>query len=302
MQESLGRVNAQARLGRAAAIASLFLVSSLPLFSDVYFRALALATDFDLLSSSGAYPLAMLLFLLIWLLVNRGEIAHALSKDASGFRTTWYSALGLTLLGASLAGRALLKGPGLFALQLFLLLCFLQGCASIAFPETSKITLKAFAIYVASASIPFTASTFFDRPISLGFAGAVVPLLKAVGYPVERSASTILLELPSGKVSSLVIDSACAGTASYGIFLLLDGLMALDLRAERRKAALFTLAGLATIFVLNLLRVAAIVHAVYNYGELAGHHVHLYLGYVLFTSFYLAYALLFARSFGQRHP
>lgn len=300
MRESMRRIVAQTGLGRPAAIILLFLISSLLLFADVYYRVLVLALNLDLLSSSGAYPIAMLLFLFAWLLTCRKKLISTLSNQDLRFRFTSFSALGLLLLAASLAGRALLKFPALFVLQLFLLLGFLQGCAMLAFPETSKMTLKVLALYVVSASIPAIASTFFDRPISLGFTSNIVPFLNALGYPVKQSDAVILLELPSGQVSSLLIDSACAGPASYSIFIFLNGLMLLDLGAERKRFALFTFAGLATLYILNLLRVAAIVHATFYYGEAAGQSVHLYLGYVLFTAFYLVYALLFARYSYQR--
>lgn len=300
MRDSMRRAAAQTGLGRPVAIASIILLSSLPLFADVYYHVFTLVANFDLLSSSGAYPLAMLLFLFAWLLSCRKKLISTLSNQDSRFGITRFSALGLLLLAASLTGRALLKVPALLVLQLFLLLGFLQGCAMLAFPETSKMTLKALALYVVSASIPAIASTFFDRPISLGFTSNIVPFLNALGYPVKQSEATILLELPSGQVSSLLIDSACAGPASYSIFIFLNGLMLLDLGAERKRFALFTLAGLATLYVLNLLRVAAIVHATFYYGEAAGQSVHLYLGYVLFTAFYLVYALLFARYSYQR--
>jgi len=257
------RIVAQTGLGRPAAIILLFLISSLLLFADVYYRVLVLALNLDLLSSSGAYPIAMLLFLFAWLLTCRKKLISTLSNQDSRFRFTSFSAIGLLLLAASLAGRALLKFPALLVLQLFLLLGFLQGCAMLAFPETSKMTLKVLALYVVSASIPAIASTFFDRPISLGFTSNIVPFLNALGYPVKQSDAVILLELPSGQVSSLLIDSACAGPASYSIFIFLNGLMLLDLGAERKRFALFTFAGLATLYILNLLRVVAIVHATF---------------------------------------
>ncbi|MGQ9514204.1 MAG: exosortase/archaeosortase family protein [Thermoproteota archaeon] len=295
MLESLRRTLTQTGLQRPIAIIFLLLLSSIPLFSDLYYRLLSLATDFDLLSSSGAYPLAMLLILILWLLGNRKQLISTLSIQDSNFCISHYSLLGLLLAAASLALRALIKDLDTIP-QLFLLLGFLQGCTMFAFPATSRETLKALSIYIVSASIPSIASTYLESPISLSFTSSVVHLLRALGYPVEQSSSTILLELRSGQVTKLQINSACAGPASYSIFLLLNGLMILDLGVGRRRAVLSTLAGLATLFLLNLLRVTMIVHATYHYGEGAGLSVHLYLGYILFTTFYLVYVLLFIKS------
>jgi len=225
----------------------------------------------------------------------------ALSQQGSGLRLTRYSLAGVIIALSSLVVKSYIQGWGALVLQLFLLLGFLQGCMMFALPAVSKLTMRALAIYMGTASLPVIASTALDGPISLGFTSAVVPVLMALGYPAMQYDQAILLQLPSGQTTSFYINAACAGPASYSIFLFLNGLMVLDFNVERKWAATSTAVGIVALYILNIMRVVMLVHATYHYGEAAGATMHLYLGYVLFSAFYLVYVLLFAKFIPQGH-
>lgn len=288
----------QSGLVRPMIMISVSLLSSLLLFPDLYHSIAIMATNFDLLSSNGAYPFVMLMFLLLWLASSRKFLLAALPQT---YQFTRYSFIGLLVALSSLAGKLYLQGQGILVLQLFLLLGFLQGCMMFALPAASKITLKALAIYIATASLPVIASTALDGPISLSFTSTATPVLKVLGYPVTQSGQTILLKLPSGGMSSFYLNAACAGPASYSIFLFLNGLMILDFNVERKFAAASAAVGIAVLYLLNLLRIVLLVHTTYFQGEAAGATMHLYIGYVLFSIFYLVYVFLFIRCLPTGH-
>jgi len=300
---SFRKVMVQSGLVRPLAMISASLLSSLFLFPDLYISIATMATNFDLLSSNGAYPFVMLLFLLLWLVNGRKPFLSAMSQQASGLHLTRYTSVGMLVVISSLAIKYYVQGWGILVLQLFLLLGFLQGCMMFALPDASKLMLRALAIYMGTASLPVMASsTALDGPISLVFTSSVVPFLKVLGYPVRQYDQAIFLSLPSGKTAPFYINAACAGPASYSIFLFLNGLMILDFNVGRRWAAGSTAAGIAALYALNILRVVLLVHTTFYHGEAAGATMHLYLGYVLFSAFYLAYVLLFAKFISPRHP
>ena len=248
----------------------------------------------------GSYPFVMLSLLIMWLLLRRREFISHLKQEDVNLNFNSISLLGFLISVSALTIKLIIANPAP-PTQLILILSYFQGLFMMAFPKSGIVTLLLLAIYIPTATLPQITSIYFDRQVSLAFIKILEPILHTLGYQFQIVNQSIILNTQYGQEVYFNINSACVGIASYSIFLLLNGIMILDLKVDKKKAVIQTLSGIAALLLLNIIRLITIVNAGYI-NRRAVNLVHNTLGYAMFIPFYILYMWVFMRSgLGQRN-
>ncbi|MFQ5836644.1 MAG: archaeosortase/exosortase family protein, partial [Candidatus Bathyarchaeia archaeon] len=278
---------------------SLFSVAgSLIAFGDYYIDIIILLGNWSFLMEEGSYPFVMLSLLITWLLLSRRAFFSLLKQENVNLHLNTITLLGLLISVSALTIKLIITNPAP-PTQLILLLSYFQGLFMMLFPKSGTITLLLLAMYIPTATLPQIISTYFDKQISLAFIKILEPILHTLGYQFQSVNQSIILNTQYGREVYININSACVGIASYSIFLLLNGIMILHLKVDKKKVVLQTLSGIATLLLLNIIRLITIVNVGYINRE-AINLVHNTLGYTIFTLFYILYMWIFLRSRQQK--
>ena len=278
-------------------------VSSLALFRPIYAHVYSLMFDTAAQESAGAYPLAMLLFLVLWLGINSDSIRDRLRKDIDGFNPI-PTALGVSLTVVSyilLLSRSLFNSTWVVFVELMILMIWFEGLALIFANATGLFALRYLALFIPTASLQYVFSTFLDPQVSTAFLLLFFPLLQFLGYPVTLSTSipsfqTITINTLHGPVQ-LWINSGCTGLPAISVFLLLAGLIYLDAKPKMKFFVPSVILGLVFVLLLNMLRLTVLVQQALAapdvstaYAQVAS--VHSWIGYAIYSVFYVVYVFI----------
>jgi exosortase/archaeosortase family protein len=125
--------------------------------------------------------------------------------------------------------------------------------------------------------------------------------LRLLGTPVHRAGSTLLLETPRGHLA-LGVGLVCAGLYPAVLFGGLVGLHAWRTRMRPGATAAVLAAGLAGLWVLNVLRLVALARVGIRWGMDALQEAHANLGWLLFCGFMAAFWSVVLRRFEPEPP
>ncbi len=282
-------------------------VSSLILFTPIYGFISNMLLDPVQQQSNGAYPLAMLLFLILWLAINSDSIRERLKMDIDGFNR-FPTALGMAFgVGAVVLflniGRITTAWGGEWTvlLDLLVLMVWFEGLALIFANATGMFALRYLALFVPTASLQYILSAFFDPQVSFGFLSIYFPLLAALGYPVILNTAnptfqTIFVNRPDGAVT-LWINAGCTGLPAISVFFLLAGLIYLDAKPKMKYFIPSVILGFVATLLLNMVRLTILVDAAVSGATLAAaneavYSTHEWIGYVIYSIFYVAYVFI----------
>ncbi len=283
-------------------------VSSLALFRSIYADIYYLMFNTEAQESAGAYPLAMLLFLVLWLGINSDSIRDKLRKDIDGFNPL-PTALGvaLTVVAYSLLlANTFLKSLTNYStwvvfIELMILMIWFEGLALVFANATGLFALRYLALFIPTASLQYVLSTFLDPQVSFVFLSVFFPLLKFLGYPVilntsQPSFQTVTITRPDGPVQ-LWINSGCTGLPAISVFLLLAGLIYLDAKPKMKFFVPSVILGLAFTILLNMLRLTVLVQQALAATDVSAAYatvssVHSWIGYAIYSVFYVIYVFI----------
>jgi exosortase/archaeosortase family protein len=151
------------------------------------------------------------------------------------------------------------------------------------------VVLAPLALFALNAALssggPGTAATPIVEALVVAPTAAALRLL---GTPVERIGSTLLLATPRGTLS-LGVGLVCAGLYPAILFAGLVGLHAWRSRMGAAGIAVVLAAGLAGLWLLNLLRLVVLTHVGIRWGMAALQTAHANLGWILFCGFMAAF-------------
>jgi exosortase/archaeosortase family protein len=278
-------------------------VSSLALFRQIYAHIYYLMFNTEAQESAGAYPLAMLLFLVLWLGINSDSIRDRLRKDIDGFNLL-PTALGV---GLTVVAYVILLSSSLFDptwvvfIELMILMIWFEGLALIFANATGLFALRYLALFIPTASLQYVLSTFLDAQVSFAFLSLFFPLLKFLGYPVILNTSvpsfqTITINRIDGPVQ-LWINSGCTGLPAISVFLLLAGLIYLDAKPKMKFFIPSVILGLTFTLLLNMFRLTVLVQQALAAPDVSTAYttvasVHSWIGYAIYSVFYVVYVFI----------
>ena len=311
----------------------LCIVPSFFAFGGVYARLLNLASNLESQFEVGAYPLAMLLFLLLWLFIFNYdflwfEIVHSRSVAEERLQAVPFA----SLLACSFILFAVNSYLGNVYVDMLVLLFYWVAFAFL-FSDLAGRHLTAYlVIYSVTGSLQYVLSAFFDFQISLAWtrflAFALSPVFGGVSYFVMWPDDTPMVMLYAVRERPLWIVAGCTGLPAVSVFLMLAGLIAYDLKVPLKRLFTSVVGGVLAILALNAFRLAFLlfvtlvvdepgfwgsavrdfagtVNQAYLALGIGGYDLsswvgyvelyHSFLGYALFSTFYVVYAWLMTR-------
>src|SRR3954452_690338 len=216
--------------------------------------------------------------------------------------------VGLALIGVSAAVLILVPQPtnSVFWLQrldLLTLPLFVAGLISLLFGVRRVWSLKGpIAFLLLAWPVPYTVflsgavGSFTD--VTAGIVGLITRVVP-IAHPSPADA-TLFIVGSAPRAFSVSIGSACAGVKSFVGFLLIGTALLFVVRGPLAPRAAWLAFGLATIFLLNVIRIIAILAVGVTFGQAAALDVlHPVAGLVVFNLGVLAMIVLVPR-FGLR--
>lgn len=147
------------------------------------------------------------------------------------------------------------------------------------------VVLAPLALFAVNASLSSPSTGAAAGPIVQTLVvGPTAWALQLVGTPVERVGSTLLLATPRGTLS-LGVGLVCAGLYPAVLFGGLVGLHAWTDRVPLRRLVAVLVAGVAGLWVMNVLRLVVLARIGIRWGMDALQTAHANLGWILFAGF-----------------
>ncbi len=236
----------------------------------------------------------MVFFLILWILVNgRAEFLLRLKDKIPQFRLEAVSEAAI-LTGAS-AVLAYAHSTSSFRsdilLNVFILLFWYEGTLLLILPDAGKYAFRYLALYAPTSLVQYVGSIFFDAPISQAFLTVLKPIAESTGWPVQIVVSRQFIDAGG---NGLMVFTGSAGLPAISVFLLLAGLVYLDVRPRRRIFLVSLGLGLLLTVVLNMLRILILIWiAIVDWASWDFYHS--ILGYIIFSIFYVAFVVLMSR-------
>ena len=279
----------------------LWVFVSMAVSTLLYWQQIVSLLDWSLktvLGRTQIYPAAGMVFTGAFILFRLREIWASLNCEV-GFRSkVWVRLVGLLIVFTPLLiylqqGLYVFKDADISAIVLVVVWF---GVFVAINPLTSKGLMPYVILHVVSTIAPrFIYSLAGDfladfTSVAVGF------VAKLLGIPIFQVGRSIeVLSFGSDWVQ-LTITPDCSSISSVTVFLLLCGLMHLDLRKRFSTTIPMALFGVMSLMVLNVLRIVVLLWVGYVGGERSLWHVHGWLGYAIFIGFYALAARIYVRS------
>jgi exosortase/archaeosortase family protein len=249
-------------------------------------------------TSVPAYPLAGMLFVLIFLIIRRRELFLLLS-DNEGDLVARAAGLAIALIPlATLLGTGTAL-TGSYSFAGLALVCSWAGFAVAARPSLFGLLWPYLIMYLVAIGLVGVLTDAFGDPLALAVASISRAFTWAFGLPVQWSSVYISFIAAGGQSERLVITQECSGVASMSVFVLLTGLMHLDVRPKLWESAAFALGGSLLFLLLNSLRVVVLIVAGLDSGLGMLSNLHGWVGYLFYV---VGYSLVIALYFRRVRP
>lgn len=203
---------------------------------------------------------------------------------------------GLVLLGLALA---IPLSADLFLLRL---LVAWVGLFAVCFGRAALVPLILLATYAFTIYFPILVNSY----LAAGFVStAVAPvawLVRLSGLHIVPAGQAFQFLLPSGQPIVVQVASACAGSSTMSVFVVIFVLMMLDLPLPRSQAVPVFLMGVVGTWLQNVARIIVILGCGYFWGANALETAHYWTVYVIFPLWYLLFVSLYLRYVKKTAP
>ena len=237
------------------------------------------------------YPIAGIFFISVFILFRYGEIRESLEKEVKLKLEPKIRLAGLLLTLTPAATVYTNLHIDMDVSATILALVWFGVFTSIN-PYTSRILMPYTGLYVATTLLPRIIYPLAGEALADLASILVGHAAKMLGIPAPRGRSLEFTSL-NGETLGFTISSACSSISSITVFLLLCGLMHLDLKKPPSATILLAVTGTAALTLLNALRIVILVWVGYAGGDWSMWGVHRWLGYVLFIGFYTLAAKIY---------
>lgn len=246
------------------------------------------------------YPIAGIVFVGAFILFKHREMMESLKKEAEMGLALKVRLAGLML---ALAPTVLLQDmPVEMDISAAILATVWLGVFAAVNPKTSRMLMPYAALYLASTLSPKIIYPLAGEPLADFAVFIVGPAAKAIGIPVLQSGRSLTFTALNGEAISFTISPDCSSISSITVFLLLCGLMHLDLKKRASVTLLFAVMGTAVLTLLNALRIVILLWVGYVGGDWTLWNVHGWLGYAIMIGFYALAAKIYLSIEYNRKP
>ena len=250
----------------------------------------------DLLSSSsiendGLYPFIIVCLFVAFAYLKRSYIAQKMqcADTDSSYMVMGIGTAAIAVFLSLNSSRptftllcALMYGLGIFAA--------LFGPASIMFSA-------ALLVVVFTTALPYIMSVLLEPYYSNAIATIVYHILNASGISTIMNNNLITITAGSGEQISAIVDSACSGTASLSVFMVLFIFMILDMPFPPKTARFAFIIGIFGTILQNIARIVIIFTSGYLWGSDEMFYIHSFAGYVIFPVWYSIFAIAYVESY-----
>lgn len=243
------------------------------------------------------YPLGGLLLVVVFLLLQWHEIHTVLAAEDPSLH------LFIRLVGLSLS----LMPLGLMAyfdsttrvyflpLAVTIMVVVSYGLALIVKPAVWRVLLPYALLAVATILPPIYLQALIGESFAY-LATSLTRLFTAViSIPAFWSGNAVRVWTSTNEAMTIEITSGCSSISSLTLYLLLCGLMHLDLEKKFVQTLSLAVSGVLVLIVLNAVRITVLIWAGYTYGVEAMLGLHSWLGVAIFSGFYTCATLVYLR-------
>jgi len=233
------------------------------------------------------YPIAGIIFVAAFILLRKSEIRFALRVEG-GYRSKPITRVaGLVLAFAPALALGLLNtSASSIEVAAVILTLVLLGIFAAINPSTSKLILPYAIIYMAATLSPLMLHPIIGEPLADLSYLIVSQAIGISGIPITQTGRTLQLISKKDETISFTVSPDCSSISSITVFLLLCGLMHLDLKKKRVHTLMLALMGTSALIILNAVRIVILVWTGYLGGDWAMWNTHSWLGYAIMISFY----------------
>jgi len=247
------------------------------------------------------YPVAGIIFTGAFILFRRGEVWESLEKEAKFSSMPAVRLTGLLLVVTPALTALLPNMPLEMDISAVILAIVWLGVFTFINPQTSRMLIPYAAIYLVATLSPRVIYPWAGGPLADFTSLIVGPAAKAVGIPVLQHGRSLEFVSLKGEMVRFTISPDCSSISSITVFLLLCGLMHLDLKKRVSVTLLFAIIGATVLILLNALRVVILLWVGYVGGDWALWNVHGWLGYAIMIGFYALAAKIYMSAGSRKH-
>lgn len=204
----------------------------------------------------------------------------------------------IRLLGAGiLASLLLLRGfstQSVYLSAVVVIFAF-YGTSLVLNPLTMRMTLPYALIYSVGITAPAFLQWGLGEPLAALSSTLSAKIIAFAGMPLTWYGNQFEFVSKTGETIAATVTPGCSSIVSVTTFLGLLALMHMDLRKDLSSTVKLGLVGVATLTILNAVRIAVLVWIGYSEGAAAFWAFHNWIGYALFTAFYLAALMVYSR-------
>jgi exosortase/archaeosortase family protein len=150
-------------------------------------------------------------------------------------------------------------------------------------------------IYLVSVGFPAAVERWFDAPVGMVTATMAGGTLRVADFPLSLFGQFITFQDSAGNVIRVLINSACAGPATLGVFLAVYALMAIDAPLPWRAALGMFALGFVGTWLQNVGRLMYLLLVGHHQGEAAMWVAHNDSGYLWFIGWYAIFGLIYLK-------
>jgi exosortase/archaeosortase family protein len=239
------------------------------------------------------YPMAGLFFVAVFLMLRYPDL-HKILENERTFRSSPLTrAVGLILIIAPLFIPQLFDDPMITSTVAVIIVWY--GVSLSINPSTLKMLFPYALMFLASVLTPRPLTSLFGGPLAVISSILTESFLKFINVPIVRTDTAFQILRP-GDSLNIDISPDCSSIYSITVFLLLCGLMHIDLRKKLAFTLKFATAGTVVLIILNAFRLSTLMWAGYSYGPEALWDLHKWIGYAIFIGFYLVVLVVYLGS------
>jgi len=230
------------------------------------------------------YPIVALVLVFVFVLLRLPDLCQTLSAEESLASRPVARLVGIFLILTPLSFISYAESSVVLSTVMVAVLWY--GVFVALNPSTWKMLLPYASMCVVAALSPGLVESFAGGALADVTSFLTRRILDATGVPILWEGTALEFLSQNGSTIRLTIAPSCSGITYITTFLLLCGLMSLDLRKDASSAMKLAFAGTVALILLNALRLAILIWIGYAAGSEALWSVHNWLGYVIFSGFY----------------
>lgn len=167
------------------------------------------------------------------------------------------------------------------------------GASAMVSPQTIKVLLPYTSLYIAATISPRILYPLAGELLA-DFASSIAGfMMRTMGISAIQCGRSFEITSINGEVIQFTISPNCSSISSITVFLLLCGLMHLDLKKRMSTTLLISLTGTLALIMLNALRIIMLLYIGYVGGDWIMWSIHRWIGYIIIIGFYTLAAKIY---------